>query len=67
MKSLILGAIEYAKARGASILEAYPVDTRGKTYPDVFAYTGLFSTFLHLGFQEIERRAETRPILRYTF
>jgi hypothetical protein len=31
MKTLILGAIEYAKAQGASILEAYPVDTRGKT------------------------------------
>lgn len=61
---LVSAAIEYARSRGASILEAYPVDPRGDKKPDVFVYTGLLSTFEKAGFREVERRSETRPIVR---
>ena len=33
--------------------------------PDVFAWTGFSSIFIKAGFQEVERRSETRPIMRY--
>jgi hypothetical protein len=34
--------------------------------PDVFAWTGLASTFRQVGFVEVLRRSKTRPIMRYT-
>lgn len=65
-ETLVKAAIDYARSQKAEILEAYPVDPRGKNYPAVFAYTGLFSTFIHAGFDEVARRSDSRPIVRYT-
>ncbi len=65
MSSLLLkAAIEFAKNHGASIVEGYPIDKRTKNYPDIFAATGLFSSFKELGFKECARRSATRPIMR---
>lgn len=62
---LIKAAIDYARPRGAKIIEAYPVDHQKNQIPAVFAYTGFASTFRKAGFQEVTRRSPTRPIMRF--
>lgn len=62
---LIRAAVEYAQSRGAKTVEAYPVEPREEKMPDPFAFTGLASAFRQAGFAEVERRSETRPIMRY--
>lgn len=64
MGKLIEAAVAYAAAQGAKIVEAYPVEPKKAETPDVFAYTGLASTFRKAGFVEVARRSETRPIMR---
>ncbi|HEV2130002.1 MAG TPA: hypothetical protein VGR27_02810 [Longimicrobiaceae bacterium] len=41
------------------------VEPRKDRMPDVFAWTGLASTFRKAGFVEVARRAETRPVMRW--
>lgn len=62
---LLQAAVEYAKKQGALIIEGYPVEPKKPVIPDIFAYTGLVSTFRTNGFEEVLRRSETRPIMRY--
>ena len=61
---LLLAGAEFARDRGARILEGYPVEPRSGHMPDAFAYTGLPSMFLAAGFEEVERRSPGRPIMR---
>ena len=61
---LIAAAVEYAKRKGARILEGYPVDPKSNKMPDLFAYTGFSSAFRKAGFQEVIRRSESRPMMR---
>jgi GNAT superfamily N-acetyltransferase len=63
-EKLLAAAIEYARSNGAEVLEGYPVEPKKEKMPSVFAYTGLASTFRKLGFTEVQRRSETRPIVR---
>ena len=60
---LLNAAVDFARARGAMIVEGYPHETRNAT-PDVFVYTGLVSAFRKAGFKEVARRSETRPMMR---
>src|SRR5262245_48774700 len=62
---LITAAVEYARERGATLVEAYPVEPRSEEMPVVFAYTGFAATFREAGFVEVARRSETRPMMRY--
>ncbi len=62
---LAQAAVDYARASGAAIVEAYPIDTCSPAYPDAYAYTGLLSTFTRIGFSEVGRRSPSRPIVRY--
>ena len=62
---LLHQAVDYARRNGALILEGYPVEPREANTPPVFVYTGLVSAFLQAGFQEVMRRSEKRPIMRY--
>ncbi|MGE5326662.1 MAG: GNAT family N-acetyltransferase, partial [Deltaproteobacteria bacterium] len=64
--ALLRGAIEYAKKRGARILEGYPVAPKTPRMPDVFAWTGLAGAFRKAGFKEVARRSPTRPIVRFS-
>ena len=64
---LIKAAINYAHQHGAQIIEAYPQIPKKVKIPEVFAYTGLASTFRKAGFKEVLRRSETRPIMRYVY
>ncbi|MCA8883614.1 MAG: GNAT family N-acetyltransferase [Rhodobacteraceae bacterium] len=60
---LLRHACGFAKARGADILEGYPVDP-GKKYPAVYGWTGFMGAYRAAGFTEVARRSETRPIMR---
>lgn len=62
-RALIDAAVRHARAGGARIVEAYPVDPSKRT-ADAFVYHGVASTFRALGFEEAARRTPTRPILR---
>lgn len=61
---LIAAAAQHARARGAQLLEAFPIDASKKPIPPVFAWTGIASAFERAGFEELARRSPTRPYLR---
>jgi len=58
-------AARHAAARGARILEGYPVDPAHRT-ADAFAWWGLTSAFVAAGFREVARRSKSHPIMRRT-
>jgi GNAT superfamily N-acetyltransferase len=62
---LLKAAIEYVKRQGGRIVEAYPVEPKQKPAPAMFVFTGLVAAFRKVGFREVARRSETRPIMRY--
>jgi GNAT superfamily N-acetyltransferase len=64
-RALIEAAIGYAKANGARIVEAYPLNTVNTKYLEIERYTGVISTFQKAGFKEVARRSNRRPIMRY--
>ena len=61
---MIEGAVELAAARGASVVEGYPVVPTMERTPDPFVWTGTPSAFERAGFREVARRSKTRPIVR---
>lgn len=64
-KKLLTAAVDYSVDNGAKIIEGYPVEPKKDQSPDVFLYHGLASSFIEAGFVEVERRSETRPLMRY--
>jgi len=62
--SLLKAAIDFVRERGGRIVEGYPVEPN-KRQADAFVWSGLASAFVKAGFKEVERRSETRPIMRY--
>jgi GNAT superfamily N-acetyltransferase len=62
---LLRAAVEYARVRGASIVEGYPEDPGEGDQPAPFMFTGLASAFRKAGFKEVLRRSKKRPIMRY--
>jgi len=62
---LLKAALDHVRRSGGNIVEGYPVQPRKGRSPDAFAFTGLPSAFKKAGFQEVYRRSETRPIMRY--
>ena len=65
MVTLLKAAIDYAKAHGAKIVEGYPIEPKHDHLPEVSSFTGLVSAFQEVGFVEVLRRSEKRPIMRY--
>ncbi len=63
--ALIRAALEYASARGARIVEAYPVIPKSGKAADVFIYTGTLSAFERAGFSVAARPSPSRAIVRY--
>jgi len=68
-QALLDAAVEYARKHGATLLEAYPIDTDGDRVPAANAYKGTVTMFERAGFKVVERRqfnASTpqRPIVR---
>jgi GNAT superfamily N-acetyltransferase len=62
---LLQAAVEYARSRGAAILEGYPEDPGEGNQPPPFVFTGLASAFIKAGFVEAARRSAKRPIMRF--
>lgn len=63
-KRLLAAAEDFARSKGARILEAYPIDTRGKRGADAALFTGTQRLFAQAGFVEVARRKERRPVMR---
>jgi GNAT superfamily N-acetyltransferase len=61
---MLEGAVEFARSRGAGIVEGYPVEPYDARTPDPFIWTGTPSAFRKAGFKEAARRSKTRPIMR---
>jgi GNAT superfamily N-acetyltransferase len=67
--ALLDAAMEYARQHGATLLEAYPVETEGMRVPAAHAYKGTVGMFERAGFEVVERRrfnrtSPIRPIVR---
>lgn len=62
---LVQSALEFAKAHGATCLEAYPIIPKGDKVPDVFAWNGFYSTFAALGFKVAAKRSDSHPVVRF--
>ena len=62
-RALLQGAIAYAGAHGATVVEAYPVDKRDPSKDDAMWF-GAKSMYDHAGFKEVARRKPTRPVVR---
>ncbi len=63
--ALVAGALDVARAHGARVVEAYPVDVTVKERVSASElYHGALSTFLRAGFEEGERSSAARPVVR---
>jgi GNAT superfamily N-acetyltransferase len=62
-EALLAGVLDHAAARGATVVEAYPVDTAGGRRPGADLFTGTLAMFERAGFAEVGRRGG-RPIVR---
>lgn len=67
-KALLDAAVDYARDHGATLLEAYPVETDARI-PSANAYMGTLGMFERAGFKVVERRepipaGRVRPIVR---
>lgn len=67
--ALLEAAVDYARKHGATLLEAYPVETDGGRIPSANAYMGTLGMFERAGFKVVERRqwnraTAVRPIVR---
>jgi len=60
MRRFIRAAVEHARARGATAVEAYPVDEDSPSY----RFMGFVSTFKNSGFREVGRAGKRRHIMR---
>lgn len=63
-RALLAGAVEHARQSGASVLEGYPVDTRGARVQGSTVFTGALDLFLAAGFEIAEVRLARRPVVR---
>lgn len=61
---LTKAAIEFVRAHGGGIVEAYPTETDVTASPSS-VYLGLASTFERLGFEVVHRTAPHRPMMRF--
>jgi ribosomal protein S18 acetylase RimI-like enzyme len=60
---LLRAAVEYARSKGATMLEAYPLD-KGERSDNEVAFVGTKSMFDRAGFKEVARRRPARPVMR---
>jgi GNAT superfamily N-acetyltransferase len=61
--ALIDAAVEYARSRGASAVEAYPIEPSADLQ-SYAGYTGIRSSFLRAGFEEVRRLEERWTVMR---
>ncbi len=68
-RAMLDAAVQHARDRGATLLEAYPVDTAGERVSAATAFRGTLHMFESAGFREVARRranasSPERPIVR---
>jgi GNAT superfamily N-acetyltransferase len=65
-RKLLAAAIEAMRRRGVHLVEAYPVTTTkaGKRLAAAFSWTGPIKIFEEAGFEEVQRLASTKPLVR---
>jgi GNAT superfamily N-acetyltransferase len=61
---LLAAAVEHARAGGARLIEAYPVDVAAKATSSSELYHGPLSTFLAEGFTIVSRPTPARPVVQ---
>ncbi len=57
--------VKYAKANGIKIIEAYPTIPTQERLPDAFAWIGLYKSFERAGFEIVDRKSNSRPMVRF--
>jgi len=62
-RTLLEGAIAYAREHGATLIEAYPVDKPARS-KDGALWFGPKKMYDRAGFKEVARRKPTRPVVR---
>ncbi len=60
---VLKAAVEFARSRGAKIVEGYPQELKEKL-PPAFVWMGVMPTFERAGFSEVARRSPKKPIMR---
>lgn len=61
---LLRGAVAFARQRGATCVEGYPILTSRTDYPPAFASIGLARTFERAGFRVVAQRSPSRLVMR---
>jgi GNAT superfamily N-acetyltransferase len=64
IEALIRAAVDYVWQQGGEVVEAYPVDPRGRDLAPVSSYMGLPVAFARAGFAEVARPSPGRVIMR---
>ncbi len=64
MQRLLGAAIDYARERGAQVIEAYPKDPEAGAISADAAYHGIVQVFRDAGFEEVARRDPSQPVMR---
>ncbi len=62
-EALLAAVVDHAAARGATVVEGYPIDTAGGRRAGADLFTGTLAMFERAGFREVARRGG-RPIVR---
>ncbi len=62
-EAMLAGGIDYARSCGARLIEAYPVDREQRSADDAMWFGGR-AMYDRVGFVEIARRKQTRPVMR---
>src|SRR5262245_9859948 len=62
-EAMLKAGVDYARSNGARLVEAYPVDKRGRASDDSMWF-GAKSMFDRTGFVEVVRRKPARPLMR---
>ena len=62
--ALLAGAVDQARAGGARVVEAYPVDTAGEKVSSADLYHGPLSSFVAAGFGITGRPVDGRAVVR---
>ncbi len=62
--ALLDAAVQFARRRGAALLEAYPSDLQGRRVAAADAWRGTLAQFERAGFEVVARRKPARPIVR---
>ena len=57
---LIEAAVDHARGKGATVVEAYPVDPTSPSY----RFMGFVGTFESMGFREVGRAGTRRHVMR---